>query len=165
MTGPMPERRLLAAILRFALRDLRVGTAMQARNAMIYINGPNLENDCDWLGLDPAAVRAYAQEEQMNQRKFTPEQVAALHQRYIDDGISVEALAAEVGCAPATLSRAFTHAGLPKRKRGPARGLVAKPASEIDELNRLLAGLIPPDGIRAIRVTFEFDMAAGQEPS
>ena len=163
MTHAAPERRLLAAIIGFALRDVRRGTAGQVQDAMVYINGSNLDNDCDWLGLDPAAVRAYAKEKLMSRRLFTPEEVAELYRRYIDDGITIEALAAEIGCSPATLSRAFAQAGLPRRKRGRERRHRTPPSTELDEFNRLLTELIPPDGIRAIRVTFEFDISTGQE--
>ena len=58
----LPERRLLAAVVKRAWGDVCSGTPGQLRDAMAYFEGPNLDVDCSWLGLDPAAVRERVKE-------------------------------------------------------------------------------------------------------
>jgi AraC-like DNA-binding protein len=155
--APMPERRLLAAIVNKALRDVEHGSPRLAGDALAYINGPNLEADCDWLGIPPAAVRAYTQERiLMSQRALSHEQVLALHARYTAERLSIEALAREAHTAPATLSRAFAAAGLPVRKRGEHQ--VRRYPTDIRRLSKVLSEIAAMPGVTSIRVTFELSI-------
>lgn len=152
------ERRLLAAIIDRALRDVKYGTPSLARDAKRYFDGPNLDHDCDWLEIDPVAVRTHV-EKLMSKRLFTDEQILAYHARYAAEEMTLETLAAELRVAPATLSRYFAAAGLPVRKPGRTPGRVAARRAELDELNRIITDLVPSGGVRSLRITFEFDVS------
>lgn len=156
MTAMMPERRLLAAVVGRAVKDIRYGTPAQVADAMRYIEGPNLDVDCDWLELDPAAVREGARKLSMARRKhsLTAEQVAALHGRYMAESLSIGALAREANVSASTLTRAFADAELPTRKPGRRRRR-AMPPRTAQELGQLISSIAAVDGVRSVRVTVE----------
>lgn len=56
-TGDAPELRLLAAVIRRALKDVVKGRPSHAAGAMAYFEGENFESDCLWLGLDFERLR------------------------------------------------------------------------------------------------------------
>ena len=156
------ERRLLAAVVKRAWWDVCRGTPGRMRDALDYFEGPNLDVDCDWLGLDPGAVRERVKAKEimrMSKMKiFTEEQVLALHGRYMAEGLSIEALARETGTASSTLARAFAQAGLPIRKPGKHARRRRQPRrvpATARELNRLIADIAAVPGVTGIRVTFE----------
>lgn len=154
--APMAERRLLAAVVRKALLDLEAGDPRHAASAVAYIDSPRLDADCDWLDLDPGAVRAH-KEKLMTKRALTHDQVLALHARYTAERISLETLAREACIAPATLSRAFAQAGLPVRKRGSALYSRRYP-TDIRRVSKVLSDIAAIPGVVSIRVTFELSI-------
>jgi hypothetical protein len=54
---PLPEQRLIAAVLTKAIRDARSGASTIRNDALAYLNGRNFEADCACLNLDPTRVR------------------------------------------------------------------------------------------------------------
>lgn len=124
-----PERRLLAAVVASAVRDVMRGSPAAGVKAMHYINGANFESDCEWLELDPQRVRDLLKkyENDMNQL-IPPETLVALHAEYMDGG-TLKDLAQANGVSAATLSRLFSRAGLPTR---PRRGRKAKQPMIVD---------------------------------
>ncbi len=166
------ERRLLAAVIKRAWWDVCRGTPGRMRDALDYFEGPNLDADCDWLGLDPAAVRERVKvKERMRMSKikiFTEEQVLALHGRYAAEGLSIEALAREAGMSSSTLARAFGQAGLPIRKpgeHGRRRRQPRRAPRSVRELNRLISDIAAVPGVTGIRVTFEMAIEQAELPA
>lgn len=156
------ERRLLAAVVKRAWWDVCRGTPGRMRDALDYFEGPNLDVDCDWLGLDPGAVRERVKAKEimrMSKMKiFTEEQVLELHGRYTAEGLSIEALARETGTSSSTLARAFAQAGLPIRNPGehPRRRRPPRRVPQsVRELNRLITDITAVPGVTGIRVSFE----------
>ena len=91
----MAERRVLAAVVKRAGGDVCRGTPGRMRDALDYFEGPNLDVDCDWLGLDPGAVRERVKAKEimrMSKMKiFTEEQVLELHgESLLKDYMDVE---------------------------------------------------------------------------
>lgn len=161
----LPERRLIAAIIGRAIRDVRGSRSSLALDALLYLEGPNFDNDSAWIGLNPEAVRETIKEQKMPKNLFTPDQIAALHGRYLIEEVTIRDLAREIGVAPATLHRHFKEAGLPTRRAGRIRGSAASRQTDMDDINRILAGLIPPDGVRSVKVTVEFAISDQQDPT
>lgn len=52
-----PEHRLMAAVIRQALRDATRSTPGLARRAWRYIHSDGFAADCAWVGLDPDYIR------------------------------------------------------------------------------------------------------------
>ena len=52
-----PERRLMAAVIRQALRDATRSTPELAWRARYYIDSDGFAADCAWLGLNPDYIR------------------------------------------------------------------------------------------------------------
>ena len=52
-----PEQRLMAAVIRQALRDATRSTPGLARRARHYINSDSFAADCAWIDLDPDYIR------------------------------------------------------------------------------------------------------------
>lgn len=163
------EERLLAAVLMRAWRDVGSGPPGRTRDALSYFEGPNLDVDCGWLGLDPAAVRERVKERMhmAKSRVLTEEQVLALHGRYAAEGLSIEALARESGVSSSSLARAFAQAGLPIRKPGEhaRRRKPQRPPTTARELNRLITAIAAVPGVTGIRVTLEMAIAAAEPPA
>lgn len=121
-----PERCLLAAIIQRALRDYIYGSPRLHADARQYLTGPNFHADCALLGLQPSYVLGLLNrhESAMN-NLLNDEETRALHARYMDDEkpVTLEQLARELSTPErrvhaGTLSRIFTRAGLPTRRRG-----------------------------------------------
>ena len=57
-----PERNLLAAVVKSAVRDIRRGRPYYSATARAYFDGPNFEADAALLGIDARLVRRLLQE-------------------------------------------------------------------------------------------------------
>lgn len=57
LTDASPEQRLMAAIIRQALRDATRSTPGLVRRARHYIYSDGFTADCAWLDLDPDYIR------------------------------------------------------------------------------------------------------------
>lgn len=174
-----PERRLLAAVIKFAKRDALFGRPAHAEEALAYIDGRNFEADCDMLGLDPDYGRRLIQEQlaTMPKKRFTDEEVRAMYDRYLAEGLTLDQVAAEYGTSNATLSRYFAMAGLLSRPRGGyqrrTKSDTGRPAANRDletlqEINRLLVNLSvqpgrPPAGVIRVRLELDLELPIAQE--
>lgn len=61
LTDIDPERRLMAAVIRRAVKDMGSTPAL-ARLAWHYIDSDGFAADCAWLGLDPDYIRRQMEE-------------------------------------------------------------------------------------------------------
>lgn len=57
LTDIDPERRLMAAVIRQAVRDATRSTSGLARRAWRYIHSDGFAADCAWIGIDPDYIR------------------------------------------------------------------------------------------------------------
>lgn len=147
-----PERRLIAAIIVSAARDLKHKLAERRYDAQKYFASENFEFDCDVLGFDPGAMRRHILENHMSKHILTDDDIRALHHRYLTSEISIEQLAAEAGVSPSTIWRSFKRLGLTT-------------TDAILELNRLLTDVDNTLG-RRVRITLDIELiTAPGDPS
>lgn len=123
-----PERRLLATVISNALNDVMNGTPRWSADARRYLKSENFTTDCEWLAIDPRRIHALLTryEEEMSQ-VIPPEDLIRLHARYMTGDGTLKQLAQECGLSAATLSRLFSRAGLPTRRRGGPKPSSDKP--------------------------------------
>lgn len=128
-----PERRLTAAIVLHAVRDLlRTDSPYNTSEAITYISGENFEVDALVLGLDPdlareritAHVRATMHERQITASApetkhpkifLSADEAAAVHAQFID-GRTAKELAARFGRSEKWLRNQFNFYKLPGRR-------------------------------------------------
>ena len=160
-----PERCLLVAVIKFALRDLLFGAEHQARDAHAYLNGPNFAADCALLDVNPDHIHHLIQEHPaMAQRLLTREQIHQAHADYLAGRLTIEQVAANYTVSPATLSRYFAQENLPVRPRRPRlRRAASSNMDALHELNRVLVQLshLPATGV--IRLNVDIELTLNEE--
>lgn len=169
-----PERCLLVAVIKFALRDALGRSPTLAADARRYLYGPNFAADCALLELNSNYVLGLLAHQEITMSTiFTDDQIRAIHARYMTEQITLDQLARENATSGATLSRLFHRAGLPIRRRGRAGynppHHLAPPAAADDpqpvslhELNQLLDRLTAagatPHGIVRLHIDLEIQL-------
>lgn len=158
-----PERELLAGIIARAWRDAKGANRAHAADALAYFAGPNFDADAAWLGLEPQPIREHINQIMASKIQFTDEQVRAMHARYKDDALSLEAVARENYISVATLHRQFKRLGLKSRRPGPTlRGRAAGRQNTGRDLRQLADLLAQIDELAAggpvrVRIDIQID--------
>lgn len=157
-----PERFLLAGIVGRAWRDVKGANRAHAADALAYFAGTNFDADAAWLGLEPEPIRRHLKTIMASKIQFTDEQVRAMHARYMDEALSLEAVARENYISVATLHRAFKRLGLKTRPPGPTlRGRAAGRQNTARDLRQLADLLARIDELAAggpVRVSIDIQI-------
>lgn len=159
-----PERCLLVAVIRLALRDILSGSPHLAADARRYLYGDNFTADCALLDIDPTRVRRLLLEHPNMKRLLAREQIQQAHADYLDPArnLTLEQVAAAYNVSPATLSRYFSQEHLSVRPHRPPRGRPAAGSNleALQELNRVLTRLsdLPAAGTVRLHIDIELTL-------
>src|SRR5829696_3246003 len=114
--------------------ERRVRLDVDRLRARYLEDGATLDQIAAEMGCGPETVRRALERAGVPRRGRGPQQTAAirarlqtdwLQVRYVDDGATLEQIAAEVGCSTTTVGLALQRAGIPRRASG---GRKASPA-------------------------------------